>query len=87
MQKTPVSTQQLVIRIPASEKSTLESIAQKENTTISKIAREALQQYMYSPKTKSKNHLLHLAETGKKYSTKKKPTNLSTTYKKKLYSK
>lgn len=86
MQKQQISTQQLVIRIPASEKSTLESIAQKKNTTISKVAREALKRYMYTQNDDTKNHLLQLAETGKKYSPNKKPTNLSTTYKKKLYS-
>lgn len=84
--KTLLSSQQIVVRIPIQEKMYLENIAQKQNTTLSEITRQALKKFIY-PKNTTQNHLLMLGEIGHSQSDTKKPKSLSTTYKKHLYKK
>lgn len=79
--------QQLVIRIPEEQKLLLEALANKQNTNISALARDALKIYLYKKTTThsaSRNFLLELARVGKNTDS-TKPKNLSTQYKKLLY--
>jgi predicted transcriptional regulator len=81
-----MQTQQLVVRLPADQKALFEELAKQEQTTLSKMVRKALEEFLTKKQKQYPGEsLMRLAEIGKKSKDPYGPENLSENYKKYLY--
>lgn len=81
-----MQTQQLVVRLPAEQKALFEELADQEQTSLSKVIRKALDEFLTKKQEKYPGEsLLELAEIGKKSKDPHPGENLSENYKKYLY--
>lgn len=79
--------QQIVVRIPPAQKAFLDQLAQKQDTTVSDLTRQALGEFIADHKQQSSNIFLELAQIGKRKKNVNAPKDLSSTYKKYVYNK
>ena len=78
---------QLIVRLPEVDKNMLELIASNKQTTTSDIVRVAISNYLQKQTSANKNIFVKLAKIGNSKKIKKAPKDLSTNYKKYLYTK
>jgi len=79
-------TDQLAIRIPSSQKSLLETMANQKKTTISALVRTAINHFLEQTYPEKNNQvLLELADIGKQIKDSDAPKDLSSNYKDYLY--